>query len=156
MLSALWIGLCASASAQQQDGLNWNQDQDEPIAVIAHPDVPVEYLEFVDLRSILLGNQRFWPGGERIHLVIDGRTDSPARAFWIEEITAMSEVQFTQYWIGMVFKGRANTAPHSVPESRTAVALVSSLPGALSVIESELATSQVKLIRMGSESDSAL
>ena len=134
LMRALWLWLlvclCSSASAQT------DVSGDTPATwVIAHSSVPIDSMAVDELRSILLGNQKFWPGGQRIHLIIDGRYDSAARSIWIDQITEMSEVQFTQYWIGMVFKGRANSAPHTVPDRQTAVGLTSALPGAISVVE---------------------
>jgi hypothetical protein len=79
-------------------------------------------------------------------LVIDGRRDGDARRAWIEDTIAMSEVQYTQYWIGMVFRGRATTAPHSVPDKATATALVAALPGAISIIQSPPSTDQVQVL----------
>lgn len=144
-MAVLWlsaVGLMTSSTvAAQSEGAS------EPaVTVIAHPEVSVDKIEFDDLRALLLGNQRFWPGGLRVHLVIDGTRGSEARRVWIEDITAMTDVQYTQYWIGMVFRGRATTAPHVVPDQATAVALVAALPGAISIIEGKPATDLVQIL----------
>lgn len=150
--SVLWLWLPIAlllhlpASAQGVEAANGGEDSVVAFTVIAHPDVSVDNLDLDDLRALLLGNQRFWPGGLRVHLVIDGQRDGAARRAWIEDTTAMSEVQYTQYWIGMVFRGRATTAPHSVPDAATATALVAALPGAISIIQAPLSTDQVQVL----------
>ena len=122
------------------------EESEDVVSIIAHPDVQIDDLRFDDLRALLLGKQRFWPGGDRVHLVIDGRSDSEARRVWIEEVTAMTDVQYAQYWIGMVFRGRATTAPHEVPDPNTAVALVAALPGSISIVQGVPSTEQVRIL----------
>lgn len=148
--SGLWVALflfsvgvlmTPSPVAAQSD-----EASEQAVTIIAHPDVGTKGLDFDDLRALLLGNQRFWPGGLRVHLVIDGRRESEARRVWIEDITAMTDVQYTQYWIGMVFRGRATTAPHVVQDNHTAIALVASLPGAISVIHGPPSTDRVRVL----------
>lgn len=109
--------------------------ESQSIYVIVHPDVPLETLDDDELRSILLGKKRYWSGGEAIRLIINSNPDNIARRFWLEDVIEMSEIQYTQYWVGMVFRGRALNAPHVVPDSQTAMALVAALPGSISLIE---------------------
>ena len=58
----------------------------------------------------------------------------------------MTEVQYSQYWIGMVFRGRATTAPHVVPDTATATALVAALPGAISIVDRKPTSDEVRLL----------
>ena len=145
----LWWGLAlgsGGAWAQTTNSAQTTQANPAEVWVIAHPDVPVSTLTERELRTILLGNKRFWSGGAAIHLVIDGRAGSPARSAWIDDLTAMTEVQYSQYWIGMVFRGRATTAPHVVPDTATATALVAALPGAISIVDRKPTSDEVRLL----------
>jgi hypothetical protein len=146
LLLPIALLLYGPASAQGVGAANGDAASVAEFTVIAHPDVGVEDLDLDDLRVLLLGNQRFWPGGLRVHLVIDGRRDGAARRAWIRDVTGMTDVQHTQYWIGMVFRGRATTAPHAVPDTATALALVASLPGAISIIDASPSTDQVQVL----------
>jgi len=141
--------LAATAVASNAQGTDTSKTGpyiEQDLWVIAHPEVTTDTLNERQLRTILLGNKRFWSGGEAIHLVIDGRADSLARAAWIEDLTAMTEVQYSQYWIGMVFRGRATTAPHVVPDTATATALVAALPGAISIVDRKPSSDEVRLL----------
>lgn len=145
----LWLGLAAgsgNAWAQTTETPQVTEANSAEVWVIAHPDVPTSTLTERELRTILLGNKRFWSGGVAIHLVIDGRAESPARTAWIEELTSMTEVQYSQYWIGMVFRGRATTAPHVVPDATTATALVAALPGAISIVDRKPTSDGVRIL----------
>lgn len=105
-----------------------------PIAVVVHDGVPVQGLTLPALRSLILGNQRFWSGGVRIEVLIDAGP-TPARRTFVQQLSGMSEVQFQQYWIGQVFRGRATHAPRAVPDRATALALLVAIPGSIALIE---------------------
>src|SRR5437762_13876714 len=40
------------------------------VAVVVHPDVPIDNLSLADLRRLLLGDREFWPASVRITLLI--------------------------------------------------------------------------------------
>lgn len=105
-----------------------------PIAVVVHAGVPAAGLSLSALRTILLGNQRFWNASLRVEVLIEAGP-TPARRAFVEGLSGMSEVQFQQYWIGQVFRGRATHAPRAVPDRATALALVAALPGAIALVE---------------------
>ena len=105
-----------------------------PIAVVVHDGVPVQGLTLPALRTVILGNQRFWSGSMRIEVLIDAGP-TPARRTFVQQLSGMSEVQFQQYWIGQVFRGRATHAPRAVPDRATALALVAAIPGSIALVE---------------------
>ena len=104
------------------------------IAVVVHAGVPATGLSLPALRTILLGNQRFWSAALRVEVLIDAGPTAARRTF-VQQLSGMSEVQFQQYWIGQVFRGRATHAPRAVPDRATALALVAALPGAIALVE---------------------
>ena len=151
LIRAVFLGLVlgwSAMSAVAQDARLGDSGRfvENDLWVIAHPDVPAQDLTERQLRTILLGNQRFWPGGERIHLVIDGQAGGLARRAWIEDLTNMTEVQYAQYWIGMVFRGRAITAPHAATDTALATGLVAALPGSISIVEGEPTSEGVQVL----------
>jgi hypothetical protein len=103
------------------------------VLVIVHPGVTQPSLSVAELRDLLMGNRRFWSGNVRTELYVVG-TPSVERTWWVERISGMSEIQFKQYWIGQIFRGRATSAPRAVPDRRTAIALVAAVPGALALV----------------------
>jgi hypothetical protein len=116
-----------------------------PLAVVVHPAVPVSNVSLAELRDLVLGNQRFWKTGLRVELVVRA-VPSPEREGFVVRLSGMSEIQFQQYWIGQVFRGRATSAPRAVPDPATAVALVAALPGALSLVETTGVGSSVRVL----------
>jgi len=104
-----------------------------PVLVVVNPAVPVSNVALGQLRAYVTGRERFWVPGLRVELIVRA-TPSPERASFVELLSAMSEIQFQQYWIGEVFRGRATSAPRAVPDRTTALALVAALPGALALV----------------------
>ena len=147
---SLWLGLLV-VGAYSADGVAKTEETPSAVAtsglvVIAHPAVTTKDLDRTSLRALLMGNRQFWSGGQKVHLVIDGREGSEARTAWIERVTGMSDVQYTQYWVGMIFRNRATTAPHAVPDEAVATALVAGLPGAISIVEASSVTDGVQVL----------
>jgi hypothetical protein len=104
-----------------------------PVLVVVNPAVPVSNVALGQLRAYVTGRERFWVPGLRVELIVRA-TPSPERASFVERLSGMSEIQFQQYWIGEVFRGRATSAPRAVPDRTTALALVAALPGALALV----------------------
>jgi hypothetical protein len=115
------------------------------IAVIVAADLEIQGLTRGELREIILGNRRFWRSGLRVELVIAAAA-SPERAMFVEELSSMSELQFQQYWIGQVFRGRATSAPRAAPDRATALALVQALPGAVALMPAEGLPATVRVL----------
>ena len=115
------------------------------VTVIVHPGVSQPSLSVAELRDILLGNQRFWSGNVRAELYVIG-PPSVERTWWVERLSGMSEIQFKQYWIGQIFRGRATSAPRAVPDRRTAVALVGAVPGAIALVATGEVPSSVRVM----------
>jgi hypothetical protein len=106
-----------------------------PVMVaVVNAGVPVDGVSLAALRGLLLGNQRFWGGTLRVEVIVEAGP-TPARRMYVEQLLGMSEIQFQQYWIGQVFRGRATHAPRAVPGRDTALALLAALPGALAIVE---------------------
>ncbi len=129
------------------------------VMVIVHPSVTRATLTVAELRDILLGNQRFWERNVRTELYVVG-TPSAERTWWVERLSGMSEIQFRQYWIGQVFRGRATSAPRAVPDRQTAIALVGAVPGALALVSAGEVPPTVRVVpvdgRLPGESGYAL
>jgi hypothetical protein len=115
------------------------------VAVVVHPDVPVTGVTLDELRDLVLGNQRFWRTGLRVELIV-GAVASLERSAFVGRLSGMSEIQFQQYWIGQVFRGRATSAPRAVPDARTALALVATLPGALALVDASVTDPRVRVV----------
>src|SRR2546426_4201827 len=76
--------------------------QTPAVAVIVHPDVPVDNMSLAELRRLLLGDREFWSAGARITLFIRAPIAAERDAA-VKTVCEMTEAQFRQHWIGKVF-----------------------------------------------------
>ena len=116
-----------------------------PFSIIAHPSVQRTSIDWEELQAISLGRTRYWAAGAPIQLVL-GPDGAESRQVWVEDIATMNTVQFTQYWIGATFRGRALVAPRAVPSEQMAVRLVAALPGAIAIVPTHLVTADVTVL----------
>jgi hypothetical protein len=117
------------------------------VAVVVHPDVPVDSLTLADLRRITLGDREFWPGSTRITLLIRAPI-AHERDVVLKNVCQMSEAQFRQHWIAKVFRADAAVAPKIVYSAEMAIDLVSRIPGALAFINQSNVTSRLKVVKI--------
>lgn len=140
---AAWIllalGPVASAAAQTE--------RVEPIAIVVHPDVPVDDLSFAQVRKIFLGEQQFWSNRQRITLLMRS-PEAAERRIVLQEIYEMSEGQFTQYWIAKIFRSEVTSGPKIVYSTDMAYELVAALPGSISFVRAGDVRSGVKVLRI--------
>jgi len=104
------------------------------VAVVVHSDVTVDNLSTSDLRRLVLGDRGFWPGSQRVTLLIRAPV-AHERDIVLKNICEMTEAQFRQHWIAKVFRADAAVAPKIVYSSEMAVDLVNRIPGAIAFID---------------------
>lgn len=121
------------------------------LVVVAHSSVPETDLTWEALQAIMLGNRRYWRTGQRVELLVRA-TASPERAAFVEQVSGMTETRFRQYWIGMVFRGRATSPPRPLASSEALVAAVSAIPGALAIVDASAVTSAVRVLTVDGHS----
>jgi len=122
--------------------------QAEPdIAVVVHPEVSVDNLTRADLRGILLGGQSSWPSGVRVALLLRAPINRERDAA-VRDVCGMSEAQFRQHWIGLVFRSATATGPKIVYSHELALDLVSLTPGAITLLEMPITTKSVKVLKI--------
>jgi ABC-type phosphate transport system substrate-binding protein len=118
------------------------------IAVVVHPDVPVDNLSFAELRKIVLGDRQFWSSNLRVTLLIRAPM-ARERDVVLKSVLQMSEAQFRQYWIGKVFRAESSTAPKAVNSNGILVSLVGSIPGSVAFIDASQVPKDLKIVRVG-------
>jgi len=121
------------------------------IAVVVHPDVPVDNLTVAELRRLLLGDREFWTAGQRVTLFIRAPI-ARERDAAVKDVCQMTEAQFRQHWIAKVFRADAVTGPKIVYSSQMAVEQVSRTPGAMAFVDAPLAGKGVKVVKIEGKS----
>ena len=145
ILMAVTLSLGPPALAAPSDATAPLGQTSGKFVVVVHPDVPVESLDERALRALALGRTRYWAAGEPVQLIIEPE-GSLSRDIWSEGIADMSPRQFTQFWIGATFRGRAVVAPRAVPDPASAVQLVAMLPGAIAIVPVDFVLPGVRVV----------
>ena len=121
--------------------------QGTDIAVVVHPGVSTDNLSLADLRRILTGDREFWPGGDRVTIVIRAPI-ARERDVIVKDICQMTEAQFRQHWIGKVFRAETPSAPRIVYSNESTIEQVARTPGAIGLVQAPVTVKNVKVIRI--------
>jgi len=138
LLMANWpAGVAAQAGSAAKD-----------LAVVVHPNVPVDNLTYAELRRLLLGDREFWTSGMRVTLLIRAPV-ARERDAAVHGVCQMTEAQFRQHWIGKVFRADTANGPKIVYSAEMALDQVSRTPGALTILEASAAAGKAgKILRI--------
>ncbi len=118
---------------------------DKGYAVIVNSKVQSDGVSFEELRKILTGEKQFWSGGQRITIILPP-LDSPEGKTVLKEVYDKSEAQYRRYWIAKVFRAEIPTAPNVVKSTKTALKIVKSVEGSISIINTSDLTNDVKVL----------
>ena len=117
------------------------------IAVVVHPDVPVQELGLAEVRRILLGDRQYWNPKLRVTLLIRAPV-AKERDVVLKTLYQMSEAQFRQYWIGKVFRAETTTGPKIVYSTEMAAELVASIPGSIGFVDAGHVPKGLKVLKI--------
>jgi len=117
------------------------------VAVVVHPDVPVDNLTVSELRRLVLGDREFWPAGVRVTLLIRAPI-AHERDVVVKDLCQMTEGQFRQHWIGKVFRADTALAPKIVYSTAMAIEYVNRTPGAITFIDASEVTRGLKVVKV--------
>jgi hypothetical protein len=117
------------------------------VAVVVHPDLPVDNLSLADLRRLLLGDREFWPGSVRVTLLIRAPI-AHERDVVLKNVCQMSEAQFRQHWIAKVFRAETALAPKIAYSTEMALDLVNRIAGAITFIDGSQVGRGLKVVKI--------
>jgi ABC-type phosphate transport system substrate-binding protein len=123
------------------------QSHDVDVALVAHPDTPVDNLTLAEVRKVFLGQRQYWTANVPVVLLIRAPV-ARERNVVLKIIYEMSELQFKQYWIAKIFRAESVAAPKVVYSNDVANELVSAIPGAIAFIDARDVRSGTKVIRV--------
>ena len=117
---------------------------ENPVLLVAHPDVRTARLTRDTTRAIFAMRQRTWPDGQavRVHVL---NNDDPVHGRFVKERLSVYPHQLQLAWDRMVFSGtgQAPTRVYSQAEMRERIA---NTPGALGYLEREYLDDRVHVI----------
>jgi hypothetical protein len=123
------------------------QKTDEALAIVAHPDVPVDDLPLAELRRIFLGERQLWPDGSRITMFIH-MPGTRERAATLSQIYRMREAEYRRYWVRKIFRAEIAAGPKIARDSAVMSELLTRVPGAVAAMPVSEVRPPLKVIRV--------
>jgi ABC-type phosphate transport system substrate-binding protein len=117
------------------------------IAVVVHPDTPVENISLEDVRQVFMGDKQYWNAKLPVVLLVRAPV-ARERDIVVNVIYQMNEVQFKRYWIAKIFRAEAATAPKIVYSNDMAQDLVAAIPGAIAFMAARDVRPGLKIVRV--------
>ncbi len=140
-----YTGLGVSRPAQGQSN--------SKLAVIVHKENPLEDLSFTELNRIFRLEQQNWSNKERITVLLPG-PNQDERDRMIQKLYRMSDQAFRQYWISLSYRVQAISLPRPMVSCESTKRVISSLPNAISVVDSSCVDENVKVLQIEGRSPS--
>ena len=119
-----------------------------PIAVIVHPQVPVDDLSLAELRRIFLGERRSWSPELAVTLLMPPSGSAERRVLLEKIYERRSEVQYQQYWINKLFDDGPSSGPKSTDSPQMSASLARVIPGAVALVPAGKIPRDVKVLRI--------
>lgn len=116
------------------------------VAVVVSLRNSVANVSLTDLRKILAGEKRTWPGGLPIKLIV--RPPGCHESLALLRLLNMSEIEYKQHWTAQVLRGEADTEPVIVPSVGMQKEAVIAFPGALTLVESSAVKPGMKVLKV--------
>lgn len=139
LLVASLIVSAPSAEMRTQAGT------DKDIAIVVHPETPVEAVTLAEVRKIFRGERQYWTSDMPVVLLVRAPV-SREREVVLRVIYQLSEPQFKQFWIAKIFRAEATSGPKIVYSNDVANQLVSAIPGAVGFMPASNAKPPLKVL----------
>jgi hypothetical protein len=117
------------------------------IALLVHPDTPVDNLSLADVRKVFLGERQYWTTKLPVELYLRAPV-SHERGVVLRVIYQMSEAQYRQYWIAKILRAEAVSPPKTVSSNDAAMELVTGIPGAIVFMDARDVRTGPKVLRV--------
>jgi hypothetical protein len=109
--------------------------QTNDIAVVVNSNNPVTNLSLNDLRKLLSGDKRVWPGGAVVKLIV--RPPGGRERAVMLHLLGISEGDYKQYWTAKIFRGDADAEPIVVPSFGMTREAIKLFPGAIALASAQ-------------------
>ena len=117
----------------------------QTIVFITSPKrAPLE-LSSAELRRIFLGQTSRWRDGHRIVLLVRPATTPEGRTF-LDRIVQMPEIDYSQWWIGEVFRGEAAAPPRVIETPEKMIRAVAANPDAIGFLSPSDVTRDIAVV----------
>lgn len=145
---ALLLGtLGGRASPGAAQGTPMGADPAEDLAIVVNRSNPADSLSLVDLRRVFLGGRTHWSNGRRVTVVMRD-PGTPERAAILRRVCRMTEQDFRQHFLQLVFTGQVPDVPRQLSTANGVVRFVFNVPGAIGYVRASEVDMSVKVIRV--------
>ena len=120
------------------------------LAVVVNKANPTDSLSMAQLRKLIMGDVHAWPDQKKI-LLIARDPSSPVYKCVLSMIVRMSDSEYHRYVMNAEFRGEEPVQMKAADSGATAVKVVGSAPGSISVVETNLLSTlgpTVKVVRI--------
>ena len=145
VVTILWITIWICTILQYPSAAQTARGND--IAVVVHPDTPVNDLTLSEVRKVLLGERQYWNSKLPVVLLIRAPV-ARERDVVLRVVYQMSEAQFKQYWVAKIFRAEIASPPKIVYSNDLQYDLVTAMPGAIAFVDARNLRSGLKVLRV--------
>ena len=121
LAALLMASLASSVAAAAQD-----------IAIITNPAVRAESIEFDDLRSLFLGERKFWDPGSPVRLAFQ-KDETKVSERFLSTVCAMTARAHRRYWLKRIFQGHSSS-PYVAQSPDVLFEYLERTPGAIGYV----------------------
>lgn len=115
----------------------------EGVVLIVNPGVATPSLTSEALKDILIGNTKYWDGGQNIVIAyIPEKSDAA-----LKSASGMDTSEFKTFWQRLVFSGRGQE-PKRVGDEASLVKLVATTKGAMALVPASITLTGVKKVEV--------
>jgi hypothetical protein len=117
------------------------------IAIVVHPQAPVDNLTFAEMRRVFRGERQYWTPDVPIVLLIRAPV-AQEREVILKRVYGMSEAQFKQFWIAKIFRDEAAVVPKILYSNDQISDLVAAIPGSIGFVDAAAVRPGLKVLKI--------
>jgi hypothetical protein len=117
------------------------------VAIVVHPQAPVDSLTFGEMRKVFRGERQYWTSDVPIVLLMRAPV-AAEREVILKRVYEMSEAQFKQFWIAKIFRDEAAVVPKILYSNDQISDLVAAIPGSIGFVDSAAVRPGLKVLKI--------
>lgn len=146
--TCFWIALLTVAPLMTGGGPTVNSlAASNDLAIIVNKSIQVDNVSLVNLRKIFLAEQKYWPNGRRVTVVMR-EPGQAERAAVLQQVYRMSNRDYERYFLRAEFTGEGQGGPKSVSSAAAVRKFVYNVPGAIGYVRADEVDDSVKVLRV--------